>query len=756
MIIFLYVCVSCVCIDTSNRMRCLCKKKKLIINQNFNFMKKFTLLLSMLVAFVATAVAQEEAPMKAITSPDDIQSGKIYWFASKWMEQYTYNTIFWPSSSDDENEKEMIWSSYNKVENDATDPNQQFSFIKNGDDFYLYSVGAQKFVTWYNDGAWLLDYPTHTITVGTNNVGDAAYPWTLAFDGKLLIADFPQTGYEYSGYLYCSGENLANEVYAWQIYEVGELENTAEIEQELVDALATGALEREETLLAFDGMLNEANALLEEINYRAIGGGSIALQTTDQAADNYIWCNEPELSEGPIANLVDGVTGTVADQNFFHSCWNNTTQTVHWLQVELGTALKDFSFAYHTRVFDGSSDFPDVIEVQGSNDDGATFEKIATFDKLPQMPNTAWESGDINADKAYSTLRFVVTAERIYFHMSEFSINVLPNETMNEVYAPYTKYVREFVNLYKDAEKMYEQNESNVVNKTAEIEDMMIKLGDLMDIINGLVSGKEDPKTLEAIEEHEALYALEGVGYPTEVSRVGYKAVIDAAKENPTTQARLDLEEAKAKYLESTDITMPEDGVEYTLTFITYNGLRNYIEYLPDVPGLQMVRDTLTSEGLSYPVEAVFTCEDNKDGSYSFKTFDGKYLAYPGNAQSGSAAGISESKVSVTIEKILPNAKCESDVTISTLFSYVALNFGGSYMAPNSSATQFFYGALPHFMASWTSAMKIEEWTPESTAIEEVVTESADNDAIYDLMGRRVENPVKGVYIIGGKKVLVK
>ncbi len=719
-------------------------------------MRKFTLLLSMLVAFVATAVAQEEAPMKAITSPDDIQSGKIYWFASKWLEQYSYNTIFWPSSSNNETEKSMIWSSYNKVENDTTDPNQQFSFIKNGDDFYLYSVGAQKFVTWSNDGAWLLDYPTHTITVGTNNVGDPAYPWTLAFDGNLYIADYPYTGYEYSGYLYCSGESLTHEItseyYAWQIYEVGELENTAEIEQELVQALAEGALEREETLSAFDGLLNDANALLEEINYRATGGGSIALQATDQAADNYIWCNEPELSEGPIANLIDGV---IVENNFFHSAWNGTTQSVHWLQVELGTPLKDFSFAYHTRV-EGAGDFPDVIEVQGSNDNGATFEKIATFDKLPQMPNTAWESGDINADQAYSTLRFVVTAEKVFFHMAEFSINKLPIETMTEVYAPYTKYVRQFVNLYNEAEDMYELNQDRVVNKTADIEDMMIELGDLMDLINGLVSGEEDPKTVEAIEEHEALYALEGVGYPTEVSRVGYKAVIDAAKENPTTQARLDLEEAKAKYLESTDITMPEDGVKYTLTFITYNGLRNYIEYLPDVPGLQLVRDTLTSEGLSYPVEAVFTCEDNNDGTYSFRTFDDKYLAYPGNAKSGSAAGVSESKVSVTVEKISPNAKCESDVTISTLFSYVALNFGGSYMAPNSSATDFYYGALPHFMASWTSAMKIEEWNPEPTAIEEVVTESADDNAIYDLMGRRVENPVKGVYIIGGKKVLVK
>ncbi len=42
------------------------------------------------------------------------------------------------------------------------------------------------------------------------------------------------------------------------------------------------------------------------------------------------------------------------------------------------------------------------------------------------------------------------------------------------------------------------------------------------------------------------------------------------------------------------------------------------------------------------------------------------------------------------------------------------------------------------------------------TAIEEVETENANVKAIYDLQGREVENPTKGLYIINGKKVLVK
>ena len=42
-----------------------------------------------------------------------------------------------------------------------------------------------------------------------------------------------------------------------------------------------------------------------------------------------------------------------------------------------------------------------------------------------------------------------------------------------------------------------------------------------------------------------------------------------------------------------------------------------------------------------------------------------------------------------------------------------------------------------------------------TTAIEEVVTENSDN-VYYDLSGRRVENPTQGIYIVNGKKVLVK
>jgi hypothetical protein len=43
-----------------------------------------------------------------------------------------------------------------------------------------------------------------------------------------------------------------------------------------------------------------------------------------------------------------------------------------------------------------------------------------------------------------------------------------------------------------------------------------------------------------------------------------------------------------------------------------------------------------------------------------------------------------------------------------------------------------------------------------ATAINEVNGEDENIKAIYDLTGRKIETPNKGIYIINGKKVLVK
>ena len=42
------------------------------------------------------------------------------------------------------------------------------------------------------------------------------------------------------------------------------------------------------------------------------------------------------------------------------------------------------------------------------------------------------------------------------------------------------------------------------------------------------------------------------------------------------------------------------------------------------------------------------------------------------------------------------------------------------------------------------------------TAVEEIEVTTMESEVIYDLQGRRVENPTKGIYIVKGKKKVIK
>ena len=146
----------------------------------------------------------------------------------------------------------------------------------------------------------------------------------------------------------------------------------------------------------------------------------VTLQTKASNA-NYIWTNAQSSNEGPIANLIDGQTGT-----HFHTDYSagNQTPGSHYIAIDLGegNTLGRFTFDYTTRN-GGTGDFPDKIVVYASNDRDANYEEIAVITEpvFPQKTNTKWELGDaLYTNKRY--LRFNVYAERGYWHMSEFNI----------------------------------------------------------------------------------------------------------------------------------------------------------------------------------------------------------------------------------------------------------------------------------------------------------------------------------------------
>ena len=76
----------------------------------------------------------------------------------------------------------------------------------------------------------------------------------------------------------------------------------------------------------------------------------------------------------------------------------------------------------------------------------------------------------------------------------------------------------------------------------------------------------------------------------------------------------------------------------------------------------------------------------------------------------------------------------------------------GSSLSANKAYLQI---PLAWLKASASKSVEIRFDDGETTDIDEVEGEDADVDIVYDLQGRAVENPTKGIYIVDGKKVFI-
>ena len=65
------------------------------------------------------------------------------------------------------------------------------------------------------------------------------------------------------------------------------------------------------------------------------------------------------------------------------------------------------------------------------------------------------------------------------------------------------------------------------------------------------------------------------------------------------------------------------------------------------------------------------------------------------------------------------------------------------------------FSASEGYTANYSNLFRIDVVAIQ-TGIDAVESETVDVKAFYDLQGRVVDNPTKGIYIVNGKKVLVK
>lgn len=564
--------------------------------------------------------------------------------------------------------------------------------------------------------------------------------------------------------------------------------DTRKADSELLDALAA-AIEDAETLI------------YDEAGYTEEGGEPYELQSSDNTQPYYVSTNAPEPNEGSLEALFDGDYAT-----FFHSNWSDNGASedgnAHNITIDLGAGneINEFGFRYVTR--NAANDHIQEMYIQGSND-GVEYEDIICINEgLPVGSNKEYLSEPISANDYYRYIRFVVTKTNIdriaagaannYFHMAEFSLETpfVMSITGGDEYLPYISELKALYDHLAVAIKVLDDPESTeqlVIDVTAE-------LVELTTYARKLASESDDEETIALVNEAKELIAITGIGYPAEAPRAAFQAAIDAISAKPTTAKKKVMEEAIAAYISTRDVVLPEYGKKYCFTSVAKNGNHFYLNYTTSVPEAE--GDTITHDlsivpcdGNPYPATAAFECEMSErityeedgvtiasvDTAMSFKTADGKYLVYHSNyngvtwlQDNGNTTGLQDSKDELThikLEKLVPSAYVVAEYAdvfgMLAWHSYRGIDtrtntWADGYVVILSSGANYDGAGAPFWNDGYTSAFRVEEYVESETAIESVETATEKNNAIYDLTGRRVDNPVKGIYIINGKKVLVK
>ena len=264
-----------------------------------------------------------------------------------------------------------------RVEDAINNPNQQFKIQKTGENYYLYSVGAGKYLA--KDGS-LSDEAVDALEIHDVRANFPNYPWKLCIGGNGLntqIANQTATGI------------IIN---SWTTADAGNTFQIVDIEEKpLLDAL------------------NELSTLVNNAKGELQNKHKIALQTTNASAPFYL-SGTQDADGNTISKAIDNNPSTI-----YGTIWGGAVNHLHYWQVDLVDAanLEEFTFNYITRA--NGNDTPTQINVQGSND-GTTFTDIVVLtDGLPTAGGATYNSAKI-VNNGYRYLRFEVPSTTNNYH----------------------------------------------------------------------------------------------------------------------------------------------------------------------------------------------------------------------------------------------------------------------------------------------------------------------------------------------------
>ena len=261
-------------------------------------------------------------------------------------------------------------------------------------------------------------------------------------------------------------------------------------------------------------------------------------------------------------------------------------------------------------------------------------------------------------------------------------------------------------------------------------------------ITNGAYSVKRDVDQRAFVRNY--FNALADEAGMSAADRNALDAALDALSEKPAP-AELDAVYAVFAGQKPAD---KWDGKVLTFTNVQQSGAERVL-YINN-----NVLDVTTSSANEAGAAAQFVCKKEASGKYSFFNEAAQlYMIwraggnYGYNNNSGTLATYNASYCDWSIN---PGSVADRYYLVSKR----ANGSDGSLILLSSGSFDA-WSASEGYSANYSNLFRIDVVDVE-TSIDEAKTENGKVKGIYDLQGRKVEKPTKGIYIIDGKKVLVK
>ena len=223
-------------------------------------------------------------------------------------------------------------------------------------------------------------------------------------------------------------------------------------------------------------------------------------------------------------------------------------------------------------------------------------------------------------------------------------------------------------------------------------------------------------------------------------------AAVNALGENPTTA------EVDAIYA----LLVPSDkwdGKVLTFTNVQQNGTE-YVLYVDESNVLSITTSSAEAAGEA----AQFKCKKEVSGKYSF--FNEKaqrYMIWRAGANYGynNNAGTLDTYNATYCDWSINSGSASVENTYYLVSKRNGGTSDGSLVIMSATGAFDAFSNAIGYAGNYSNLFRIDA-VNTTTGIEELKSENAKVKGVYDLQGRKIGNPTKGVYIIDGKKVLVK